>query len=526
MLAKHKVFKILLITVASIFVLTSIGLIILVNYVDPNKYKPLIIASVNENTGRQLHLDGKINWEIWPNIGLELRQVSLSNPEGFESANFIEIQNASISLNILPLLRNRIVVNDLKVQGLKLNLIDMGKKNNWTFSPDNNATQTHESSSVHFELHSFSLTNADIKYHNLVKKTQKEIKNLNFNLDTPSDGGIKYNSTTGQFNLEGVNFSLNKNLKGTIQLDLHSEPKLLYDGNIKLDQFSLNKVLANLNMKPINIKNKAILDSVSFKSDFDGNNKSANLSNLDLNIGPSSFVGNVKVNNFAPLNIQNDINVNEIEASDWINTSGYKIPMHDTSLRGTLNYADLGISKIVMQQHLTINNIELYGTNIQNKINYAERTLTVAQFADPIKLFERLNTMLTPANYAKIDLKQKTDLGKLDTNIVMRNGILTTPGFVLAGPTLRVTNSGSVNFNKNYIDYYTYTRIVSLPARSLLGSLTYPYIIQGNLDNPETSVDKISLQKQVVDYYTSVGATGVVNSVKQETKHLWNKIFH
>lgn len=527
MIRSHKIFKTILIGAVSLFILTSIATIILINSVNPNKYKPLIIASVNDSTGRKLSLEGNISWEIWPNIGLEITQVGLSNPEGFESGNFFELQSARVSLNILPLLRNRIVINDLSIKGLKLNLIEKNKKNNWTFTPVNETKNTKESSAVHFVLHSFSLANANITYHNSDNKTLKEIKDLNFNLDTPSDGGIRYKSDTRQLNLEDVNFSLNKNLKGTIQLDLHNEDRLMYTGNIKLDQFSLNKLLANLNQKPINIKNKSILDNISFNSDFDGSDKSINLSNLNLNVGSSTILGNVKVNNFEPLAIQNDVSINQLEASDWIDTKGYQIPMQDITIRGKINNADEGLTTMTTDQHLTIKDIMLYGMSIQHQINYAEKTLTISQFDNPVKLFERLNAILSSASPAKKDLKQQTNLGKLDTNIELKNGILTTPGFSLNGPTIKMTNHGYINFNKNYINYYTYSRIVSLPANSLLGSLTYPYIIQGNLNNPDTSLDKASLQEQIINYYSQMGKiSGVVYKVKQGTSHLWNKLFH
>lgn len=522
---KEKIFKIVLIGIASIFILTSVGLIILINSVNPNKYKPLIIASVNDNTGRKLRLDGDISWEIWPNIGLKIKQVSLSNPEGFESKSFIEMQKVSISLNIIPLFRNRIVVNDLNIQGLKLNLVKKNQENNWTFIPVGNASKNKESSSVHFELHSFSLVNSDITYHDLEQNTYKEIKNLNFNLDTSLDGGIRYSSLTQELNLEGVNFSLNKNLKGIVQLDLHNKDKLLYDGSIKLDQFSLNKLLAHLNIKPINIRNKAVLDNVSFSSDFEGNNKSVNLSNLTLNIGQSIIKGKVSVNHFAPMALQNDLSIDQFEGSDLVSLNGYQIPMSDISLRGNINNADMGESKMSIHQHLTIKNVMLYGINIQHHINYARKILTVNQFTNPISLFQRLETLLSSST--KLNLRQKTDLGKLDTDIEFRNGILTTPRFRLNGPTLRITNRGFINLNKNYINYYTYSKIVSVPANSLLGSITYLYVIHGNLNNPQTGVDKTFLQNQIIDYYDGLGQVNrIVKSVKQGTEHLWNKLFN
>jgi hypothetical protein len=530
---KRKIFKFILITMVSIFVLTSAGIIVLINSVNPNKYKPLIIASVNNNTRRHLRLDGDINWQIWPNIGLQIKQISLSNSDSFSNNNFFEIQSANLSLDLLPLFRNRIIVNDLSINGLKLNLITKKDKDNWTFNRNSTPDTANNNSAMHFDLHSLSLTNANITYTNLGNNTKKEIKNLDFSLDNPSDGGIHFDSKTGQLNLANVNFSVNKNLKGTIQLDLKKEPKLAYAGNLNLAPFSLNQLLANLNMQPIKIANKALLDNVSFKINFSGNNESANLADIALNIGQSILQGNLKITHFSPLSLQNNIRINQMELSDFISIHGYKMPMQDINLNGSLDNLNLGIGKLTAKEHLTIQDILLYGINVQSHINSAERTLTIKQFTNPLQLLERLITLLLPSSYAK-DLKQKTDLGKLDTQIVVQNGILTTPGFLLSGPTLKTTSHGLVNLNKDYINYRTYTKIVSLPASSLLGSLTFPYIITGNLNNPNTSLDKESLQKQIIDYYARMGiTTGVINTIKQGadtvkkgTVNLWNKVFH
>lgn len=530
MIFNHKLLKFIVLSLVGLFVIVSVAIVILISFVDPNKYKPLIIASVNEVTGRNLHLDGDITWKLWPNIGLKAQQMSLSNPVDFETGNFVEMKSVSVSVNILPLLRNRIVINDLNIKGLNLNLLEKDHKNNWTFKPNVNAKIiSKENAAVKFELHSFSLTDAILNYHNSDSKTEKTWKNFTFTLDTPADGGIRFNSQNQQVNLDNVNFNLNNQLKGTALLSLRSQEKLLYNGNVTLSPFSANQLADKLGVKPLPIRNKAMLDNVSFSTAFEGSDSSATFSNLVLHVGDSVFKGLVHITNFSPLNIQNDVNVDQTELSDWIDTSGYKLPLQNINIHGTLNNAIGGITSMVAQQNLSIQNVALYGINIQDKVNYAEKTLSVNQFANPVKLVERLNTMLSTTTYNKKDLKQKTDLGKLTTGVILRGGVLTTPGFLLTGPTLRTTNSGYINFPKNYINYHTYTKIVSIPERSLLGSITYPYIIQGNLKDPTMDVDKVSIQKQVFDYYGSAtgrATEGVTKSVKDGTQHLWNKIFH
>lgn len=523
---KRTIFKITLISVISLFIITSLGFIFLVNFVNPNQYKPLIIDSVNHSTGRKLQLNGDIKWQIWPNIGLQVNDIRLSNPEGFTESRFVQIQTAKVTVDLLPLFRNVIIINDITIDGLVLNLNEKNNKNNWTFSHIDNQT-TKNNSKAYFELHSLSLTNANIMYTNFDNKTAKEMKNINFRLDTTADGGIRFNSLKQQLNLDNVNFNLNNRLKGIIQLEVENDGHLSYTGKIALTQFSLNHLLKQLNQKPLKINNPAILDNINLSTKFSGNDKSAIFSDINVNTVTTNLQGTIRINQFSPLNIQNDLKANQLEVSDWIDTNGYKALMHSINLNGTVNNTSSGINKILLNQHLTIANIILYGINADDKIKYAEKTLTAKQFENPITLAEHLNTTLSPSSYTQKDLKQKTDLGKLTTNITLKNGILKTPNFLLNGPVIKMTNDGLANFNKHTIDYKLFNKLVSVPADGLLGHLTIIYLIAGNLDKPDTGIDKPSLQKQTIDYYTKAGKVGgVINNVKQGTVNLWNKVFH
>jgi hypothetical protein len=522
---KRKIFKYTIISLSGLLILTSIAVIILINVVNPNDYKSLIIDAVNNNTGRKLKLEGNISWQIWPNIGFLIKQVSLSNPLGFDGPDFIDIQSANLSLDLLPLFSKIIIVNDLNIEGLKLNLSEIGNKNNWTFT-QNEVPGKPTNTNVRFELHSFSITHSYIHYSNLNNKTTKEINNLNFSLDTPYDGGIRFNSQAQRLNLDNVNFNLNDHLKGILQLELSDHPKLNYKGNLTLAPFSINKTFEQLNLPPINIRNKTVLNNVNLKVNFNGNDKTVLLSNINLNLGATNLSGIISINDFLALNIQNDLNINKIELSDWINTNGYKLPMHNIKLHGVLSNSSQAINKIGVDEHLSVGNIILYGINADRHIKIAEKSLTIGQLINPLDLYQNLDRMLSSSTYAR-DLKQKTNLGHLDTRILLRNGKLTTPGFILSGPTLRTTSSGLVNFNSKYIDYKLYTKIISVPAKTLLGSLNFTYLIIGNLNNPDTKLDKSSLRKQVFDYSRVIEQTSsAVGRVKKSTTNFWNKIFH
>ncbi|OIR16085.1 putative assembly protein [mine drainage metagenome] len=88
---------------------------------DPNAYKPRIIQAVKESKQRTLKLDGDITLHFFPSIGVSLSKVSLSE---FQSEQeFVSVDNASVSLKLLPLLARQLVVDEVAVSGVKAQFI-------------------------------------------------------------------------------------------------------------------------------------------------------------------------------------------------------------------------------------------------------------------------------------------------------------------------------------------------------------------------------------------------------------------
>ncbi|HTB89654.1 MAG TPA: AsmA family protein [Steroidobacteraceae bacterium] len=90
--------------------------------VNPNAYKGRIAAAVQESTGRELKLQGDIKLSVIPWVALELGPASLGNPPGFSDEPFLSFTHASVRVRLLPLLRQRLEVARVEVEGLDLRL--------------------------------------------------------------------------------------------------------------------------------------------------------------------------------------------------------------------------------------------------------------------------------------------------------------------------------------------------------------------------------------------------------------------
>jgi AsmA protein len=105
--------------IVALFGAALLGVWLLVN---PNTYKGKIAAAVLQSTGRELKLQGDIKLSVIPWVALELGPASLGNPAGYGDEPFLSFTHASVRVRLLPLLRQRLEVARVEVEGLDLRL--------------------------------------------------------------------------------------------------------------------------------------------------------------------------------------------------------------------------------------------------------------------------------------------------------------------------------------------------------------------------------------------------------------------
>ncbi len=112
--------------------------------IDPNDYKAELVQAVKEHTGRELKVEGDISLSVFPWLGVEMEQVSFANAPGFGQDPFAQVQSAGLKVKVLPLLSREVVVDTVRMDGLRLNLVkNRTGKTNWDdlMTSDTSASQ-------------------------------------------------------------------------------------------------------------------------------------------------------------------------------------------------------------------------------------------------------------------------------------------------------------------------------------------------------------------------------------------------
>jgi len=118
--------------VAGLLALLVLLLLSAALFVNPNDFKPRIIAAVKSSTGRDLSLPGDLKLSVFPWIALQLGPTTLGSPPGFGDAPFASLEHASLRVKLLPLLHKQLQIGRIEITGLTLQLTRNAEgRGNW-----------------------------------------------------------------------------------------------------------------------------------------------------------------------------------------------------------------------------------------------------------------------------------------------------------------------------------------------------------------------------------------------------------
>ncbi|TXT24785.1 MAG: AsmA family protein [Gallionellaceae bacterium] len=152
---------------------------------NPNDYKPQIIKAVKDEKQRTLKLDGDIKLTFFPSIGASFGKVSLS--EFNSEKEFAALNDARVSLALLPLFSGQAVVNEVMLNGLKISLVKLknGKTNiddllgKEKGKSESKTESKPEGAPVKFDIASVRIEKTELRYRDENTGAQYALKDIN-----------------------------------------------------------------------------------------------------------------------------------------------------------------------------------------------------------------------------------------------------------------------------------------------------------------------------------------------------------
>ncbi|MGL1864095.1 MAG: AsmA family protein [Pseudodesulfovibrio sp.] len=233
----NKAVKMSMIGFGIIATLVIVAVIVFASTFDINNYKDRISEAVLDETGRTLSFDGDLDLVFFPNLGVQLGGLSLSNAPGFGEEPMIETRSALVTVRFLPLLKGDIKFGHLALDGLTLNLSrDDGGVANWDDLVGKDKAQEEQGKNddggqFSLEISGVTIKDANLLWDDKVSETRFIVRGLNLE--------------TGRI-YQGSPFAINANLKFECP-NPNAKGSLTFSGKSSIDL--ANREYGHMDMK-------------------------------------------------------------------------------------------------------------------------------------------------------------------------------------------------------------------------------------------------------------------------------------
>lgn len=199
-----------------------IGAALIVPFLIPlDTYKKEAVAKLSALTGRDIQINGDIEFRLLPDVAIGLNDVTIGNPSGFTSPFLAKLERLDLGVELQPLFNKEVVIQNFALQKPDIYLEKTASgAANWNIEFNKEAAKNAESEAPasteekgkSFELNTFALEELSIKNGKLTyvepgtKHTISEVtlssNNVTFDQQTTFDGSLKWNDKPIQFNAQ------------------------------------------------------------------------------------------------------------------------------------------------------------------------------------------------------------------------------------------------------------------------------------------------------------------------------------
>jgi AsmA protein len=214
--------KLSLVALGALLALLVGVVVFIVATFDPNAYKPLLIETVHKERQRTLAIPGPISLTLFPRLGVQVGEVTLSERNSAE--RFASIESAQVSLAVWPLLRREVVVDRLTLKGLRarivrardgqLNIDDLAGGERGTKPP---AAETPAAQPLKLDIAGIALGDAEVRYEDRQASRKVTLSRLSMQTGRIADGAATPVSLKARIDADSPQLGAELSLQGKLQ---------------------------------------------------------------------------------------------------------------------------------------------------------------------------------------------------------------------------------------------------------------------------------------------------------------------
>lgn len=423
--------KKILITLLILILLTAIGIVSLIVFVDPNNYRGFISDTVKDKTGYELTIDGNLRWHIWPQVSILTDSVKLSDIDAKKP--ILTADNMRLDVELFPLFSKKLEVKNVFIKSAIINITDESKgqvyKHKAEQQPTADDTQTTQT------------------------KQQKESSKWAFTLNKleVSDSTVVLQNKDDFINFRNINLAIIQKSDKKIAIDVK--------GNIDRNQ-QIFSYVADADVDLTLFPEKAIIDLKKFDYTYKG-----------IALPTKELKGNLKgvidyQHNSKQLTSKDlSFSVNENYFSGAINANFDKKPYID----------------------LTVTSNELNLTPFLEKDKKTNENITIQQtppvVSNVTKIDNELNFLNSFNAKAKLDIKKlnvnKMILNNINVALANNDGVTTFQNIGFDFAKGHIAATGMANGKQKYTQIKLVPKITNIDLNTFFNQIETPNDLEG-----------------------------------------------
>ena len=423
--------KKILITLLILILLTAIGIVSLIVFVDPNNYRGFISDTVKDKTGYELTIDGNLRWHIWPQVSILTDSVKLSDIDAKKP--ILTADNMRLDVELFPLFSKKLEVKNVFIKSAIINITDDSKgqvyKHKAEQLPSANESQTTQT--------------------NQQKDSSKWAFTLN-KLEV-SDSTIVLQNKDDFINFRNINLAIIQKADKKITIDVK--------GNIDRNQQNFSYV-ADADVDLTLFPEKAIIDLKKFDYTYKG-----------IALPTKELKGNLK----GVINYQHN--------SKQLTSKDLSFSVNENYFSGALN-ANFDKKPYI---DLTVTSNELNLTPFLEKDKKTNENITIQQtppvVSNVTKVDNELNFLNSFNAKAKLDIKKlnvnKMILNNINVALANNDGVATFQNISFDFAKGHIAATGMANGKQKYTQIKLIPKVTNIDLNTFFNQIETPNDLEG-----------------------------------------------
>lgn len=423
--------KKILVTLLILILLTAIGIVSLIVFVDPNNYRGFISDTVKDKTGYELTIDGNLRWHIWPQISILTDSVKLSDIDAKKP--ILTADNMRLDVELFPLFSKKLEVKNVFIKSAIINITDDSKgqvyKHKAEQLPSTDESQTTQT------------------------KQQKDSSKWAFTLNKleVSDSTIVLQNKDDFINFRNINLAIIQKADKKITIDVK--------GNIDRNQQNFS-YLADADVDLTLFPEKAIIDLKKFDYTYKG-----------IALPTKELKGNLK----GVINYQHN--------SKQLTSKDLSFSVNENYFSGALN-ANFDKKPYI---DLTVTSNELNLTPFLEKDKKTNENITIQQTPPVVSNVTKVDNELSFLNSfnakAKLDIKKlninKMILNDIDVALTNNDGVATFQNISFDFAKGHIAATGMANGKQKYTQIKLIPKVTNIDLNTFFNQMETPNDLEG-----------------------------------------------